>query len=49
VLLDKNPNNSRQQLDPQIHAISDEAHSEIHALLTDHKKRIGKGDAATRA
>ena len=42
-------NASRQELAPQIHAISDETHREIHALLTDHQKRIGKGDAGTRA
>jgi hypothetical protein len=33
ALLDKNPNASRQELGPQIHAISDETHREIHALL----------------
>jgi predicted HTH transcriptional regulator len=49
ALLDKDPNASRQELAPQIHAISDETHREIHALLTDHQKRIGKGDAGTRA
>jgi protein CpxP len=38
ALLDKNPTASRQQLGPQIHAISDETHHEIHALLTDHQK-----------
>ena len=34
--LDKNPTASRQQLGPQIHAVSDETHHKIHALLTDH-------------
>ncbi|HTF63627.1 MAG TPA: hypothetical protein VK638_13080 [Edaphobacter sp.] len=42
ALLDKNPNSSRQQLGPQIHAISDETHHEIHALLTDHQKELEK-------
>jgi protein CpxP len=42
ALLDKNPNASRQQLGPQIHAISDETHREIHALLTDHQKELEK-------
>jgi phosphoribosyl-dephospho-CoA transferase len=41
-LLDKNPGASRQQLGPQIHAISDETHREIHALLTDHQKELEK-------
>src|SRR5437660_5385430 len=31
ALLDKNPATSRQQLGPQIHAISDETHHQIHA------------------
>jgi hypothetical protein len=42
ALLDKNPNASRQQLGPQIHAISDETHGEIHALLTDHQRELEK-------
>jgi predicted HTH transcriptional regulator len=42
ALLDKNPNASRQALGPQIHAISDETHREIHALLTDHQKELEK-------
>jgi hypothetical protein len=42
TLLDKNPNASRQDLGPQIHAISDETHREIHALLTDHQKELEK-------
>ena len=42
VLLDKNPNASRQELGPQIHAVSDETHREIHALLTDHQKELEK-------
>jgi hypothetical protein len=42
ALLDKYPNASRQQLGPQIHAISDETHHEIHALLTDHQRDLEK-------
>jgi hypothetical protein len=42
ALLDKNPNASRQELGPQIHAISDETHREIHALLTDRQKELEK-------
>ena len=42
VLFDKNPTASRQQLGPQIHAISDETHGKIHALLTDHQKELEK-------
>ena len=42
ALLDRNPNASRQGLDPQIHAISDQTHRQIHALLTDHQKELEK-------
>ena len=42
ALLDKNPTASRQELDPQIHAISNETHRKIHALLTDHQKQLEK-------
>ncbi|HEY1987609.1 MAG TPA: hypothetical protein VGG85_19495 [Terracidiphilus sp.] len=42
TLLDKNPNASRQDLGPQIHAISDETHRQIHALLTDRQKVLEK-------
>jgi protein CpxP len=42
ALLDKSPNASRQDLGPQIHAISDETHHQIHALLTDHQKELEK-------
>ncbi len=42
ALLDKNPKATRQELGPQIHAISDETHREIHALLTDHQKELEK-------
>jgi DNA anti-recombination protein RmuC len=42
ALLDKYPNASRQELGPQIHAISDETHREIHAVLTDHQKELEK-------
>src|ERR1700688_695661 len=42
ALLDKNPTASREGLGPQIHAISDETHREIHALLTDHQRELEK-------
>jgi len=42
ALLDNNPKASRQELAPQIHAISDETHREIHALLTKHQKELEK-------
>jgi predicted HTH transcriptional regulator len=42
ALLDKNPDASRQDLAPQIHAISDETHRQIHALLTAHQKELEK-------
>jgi hypothetical protein len=42
ALLDKNPKASRKQLGPQIHAISDDTHHKIHALLTDHQKELEK-------
>jgi len=42
ALLDKNPRASRQELGPQIHAISDETHRQIHALLTDHQEELEK-------
>ena len=42
AVLDKNPTKSRQELGPQIHAISDETHRKIHALLTDHQKELEK-------
>jgi predicted HTH transcriptional regulator len=42
TLLDQNPKASRQDLAPQIHAISDETHHKIHALLTDHQKELEK-------
>ncbi len=42
VLLDGNPDASRQVLGPQIHAISDETHREIHNLLTDRQKELEK-------
>jgi hypothetical protein len=38
ALFDKNPSASRQGLRPQIHAISDETHHEIHALLNAHQQ-----------
>jgi periplasmic protein CpxP/Spy len=42
ALLDKNPTASLQELGPQIHAISDQTHRKIHALLTDHQKELEK-------
>jgi hypothetical protein len=42
AVLDKNPTASRQELGPQIHAISDETHRKIHALLTDHQQDLEK-------
>jgi periplasmic protein CpxP/Spy len=42
ALVDKNPNASRQELGPQIHAISDDTHREIHALLSDHQQQLEK-------
>jgi hypothetical protein len=42
ALLDKNPKATRQELGPQIHAISDETHRKIHTLLTDHQKELEK-------
>jgi uncharacterized phage-like protein YoqJ len=42
ALLDKNPKSSRQELAPQIHAISDDTHHQIHALLTAHQQELEK-------
>jgi periplasmic protein CpxP/Spy len=42
ALLDKNPKSSRQDLAPQIHAISDDTHHQIHALLTAHQQELEK-------
>jgi len=42
TLLDKNPTASRKNLAPQIHAISDDTHHEIHALLSDHQRELEK-------
>jgi Spy/CpxP family protein refolding chaperone len=42
ALFDKNPGLSRQDLGPQIHAISDDTHREIEALLTEHQKQLAK-------
>jgi Spy/CpxP family protein refolding chaperone len=42
ALFDKNPTASREALGPQIHAISDETHHQIEALLTDHQKQLAK-------
>jgi hypothetical protein len=40
ALLDKKPNASRQELAARIHAISDETHGEIHALLSDRQRKF---------
>ena len=42
ALFDKNPKVSREDLGPQIHAISDETHHQIEALLTGHQKELAK-------
>jgi Spy/CpxP family protein refolding chaperone len=42
ALFDKNPKLSRQDLGPQIHAISGETHHQIEALLTEHQKQLAK-------
>ena len=42
ALLDKNPGLSRADLGPQIHAISDDTHHQIEALLTEHQKELAK-------
>jgi DNA anti-recombination protein RmuC len=42
AMMDKNPTLSREALGPQIHAISDETHHQIEALLTDHQKQLAK-------
>ena len=42
ALFGKNPKSSRQELGPQIHAISDDTHHKIHALLTDHQRELEK-------
>jgi hypothetical protein len=38
--LDNNPKLSREDLGPQIHAISDQTHRQIEALLTEHQKQL---------
>ena len=42
ALFDKNPKVSRQDLGPQIHAISDATHHQIETLLTEHQKQLAK-------
>jgi protein CpxP len=42
ALLDKNPTATRQELGPQIHAISDDTHHDVHALLSDHQRELEK-------
>jgi hypothetical protein len=42
ALLDKNPTLSREDLQPQIHSISDQTHRDIEASLTEHQKQLAK-------
>lgn len=42
ALIDENPTLSREALGPQIHAISDDTHHQIEALLTNHQKQLAK-------
>jgi hypothetical protein len=42
ALFDQHPSIPREALRPQIHAISDDTHHEIEALLTDHQRRLAK-------
>jgi hypothetical protein len=49
AVLDKNPTASRFELGPQIHAISDETHRKIHALLTGHQQELEKAMQHSRA
>jgi hypothetical protein len=42
ALFDQHPSTPREALRPQIHAISDETHHEIDALLTDHQRQLAK-------
>jgi DNA anti-recombination protein RmuC len=48
ALFDKNPAASRQALGPQIHAISDDTHHSIHALLTARQQDLEKTMVHTR-
>jgi len=41
-LFDKNPSRSREELGPQIHAISDETHHQIEGLLTERQRQLSK-------
>ena len=42
ALFDQHPSTPREALRPQIHAISDDTHHEIEALLTDHQRQLAK-------
>jgi Spy/CpxP family protein refolding chaperone len=42
ALFDANPTLSRTDLAPRIHAISDDTHHEIEALLTEHQRQLAK-------
>ena len=42
ALFDQHPSTSREALRPQIHAISNDTHHKIEALLTDHQRQLAK-------
>jgi hypothetical protein len=42
ALFDQHPSTPREALRPQIHAISEDTHHEIEALLTDHQRHLAK-------
>ena len=42
ALFDNNPGVSRKDLGAQIHAISDQTHREIEAVLTEHQRQLAK-------
>ena len=42
ALFDQHPSIPREALRPQIHAISDDTHHEIEALLTDHQRQLAE-------
>jgi hypothetical protein len=46
ALFDQNPSTPREALRAQIHAISDDTHREIDALLTDHQRQLVKATLA---
>ena len=42
ALFDQHPSPPREALRPQIHAISNDTHHEIEALLTDHQRQLAE-------